>query len=421
MTKQEYKVVKLPEIVGKGYKKFFESKHRYLVVKGGRGSKKSKTTALKMIYNIMKYPDTNGLVVRKVERTLRDSCFSELKWAIYQFGVARYWKITTSPMELIYLPTNQKILFRGMDDPLKLTSITVEKGSLNFVWIEEAYEVRDEDPFNKLDMSIRGKLPGQAYAQFIITFNPWSDKHWLKKKFFDEEDEDTLALTTTYECNEFLSEQDYKRFQKMKLNNPRRYSVEGLGQWGIIDGLIYENWHEIEFNYKDLLKNNDYELKIGLDFGYTNDPTALICCLVNEKDKEIYIFDEWYQKNMTNEMIATMIKQMGYAKDKIYADSSEPKSIDEIKNKGIHRIYPTIKGAGSVLFGIQKIQQYRLIVHPRCVNTLLELSTYCWDTKDNKQINKPIDMNNHLLDALRYAIMTEDKQTGVDTKRKVIY
>lgn len=412
----------LPNIIGKGYKKFFESKHSYLVVKGGRGSKKSKTTALKVIYNILKYKKTNVLVVRKVKETLRDSCYADLVWAIETLKVKNYFMIKKSPMEIIYKPTGQKIIFRGLDDAMKLTSISSgSNGYLNLVWIEEAYEIQDEDAFNKLDMSIRGKMDECYYKQIILTFNPWSDKHWIKKRFFDTDDEDVLAITTTYKCNEFLSDGDIKKYEVMKKNNPRRYDVEGLGNWGIIDGLIYENYFEMDFDYKELMKVKDYELKIGLDFGYTNDPSALICVLINEKNKEIYIFDEMYKKNMSNEQIALMIKNKGYAKDVIYADSSEPKSIDEIKRLGVIRIKPTVKGKDSIIYGIQKIQQYKLIVHPSCVNTLMELSMYCWDKKNDKSINKPIDMNNHLLDALRYAIVTEDKTKGIDTKRKIIF
>ncbi|NYV28420.1 PBSX family phage terminase large subunit [Streptobacillus felis] len=184
----------LPSIIGKGYKKFWNCKKRYLVVKGSRGSKKSKTTALKLIYSLMKYPNTNALVVRKTKETLKDSCYAELQWAINRLQVENNWKITKSPMEMIYKPTGQKILFRGLDSPLKLTSITVEKGIINFVWIEEAYEIMKEDDFNKIDMSIRGILPDEAYYQFIITFNPWNSKHWLKKRFFDNEDEDVEAI-----------------------------------------------------------------------------------------------------------------------------------------------------------------------------------------------------------------------------------
>ncbi len=224
--------VYLPDIIGKGYGEFFRFKGRYLVVKGSRASKKSKTSAIKIIYNMMKYKGANTLVVRKTYRTLKDSCFMELKWAVKRLGVEYLWEEKLSPLEMTYKPTGQKIYFRGLDDPLKVTSITVEKGALCFGWLEEAYEVTKEEDFNILDESIRGKLPKGLFKQWIITFNPWNEHHWLKKRFFDIKDDDILPLTTTYKCNEWLDSSDIKLFEDMKKNNPRRYQVAGLGNGG---------------------------------------------------------------------------------------------------------------------------------------------------------------------------------------------
>lgn len=411
--------ISLKEIVGKGYKKIWDSKKRYVVVKGGRGSKKSKTTALWFIYHIMKEKEANALIIRKTFNTLKDSCRSDLIWAINKLKVAHLWKVPKSEHTLTYLPTGQKIIFRGMDDPLKLTSITVEKGYLCFVWIEEAYELMNENDFNKLDMSIRGKLPEHLWKQIRITFNPWNNKHWLKKRFFDVEDNDIDSFTTTYEINEFLGVDDYKIFEKMKKENPRRYDVEGRGNWGIAEGLIFENWVEMNFDYKELLKNKEYEARFGLDFGYSNDPTAFIAFLINENEKSIYIFDEHYQTKMLNNHIATMIIKKGYQKEKIIADCAEPKSIEEIRRLGVRRIIESTKGKDSILNGIQKIQQYKIFVNPRCINTITELSTYIWDNKNEKTLNKPVDMNNHLMDAFRYAIYKE-KDKGIKLGKKII-
>ncbi|MFV0519080.1 MAG: phage terminase large subunit, partial [Lachnospirales bacterium] len=150
----------LKEIVGGSYNRFWHFRGRYRVVKGSRASKKSKTTALWYIANIMKYREANLLVVRKTFRTLKDSCFTELKWAINRFGVGDFWKVTESPLQMEYIPTGQKIYFRGLDDPLKVTSITVDVGSLSWLWIEEAYEIGSEDDFSILDESIRGQVEG---------------------------------------------------------------------------------------------------------------------------------------------------------------------------------------------------------------------------------------------------------------------
>ena len=402
--------INLPQIIGKGYATYWNYKGRYKVVKGGRGSKKSTTTALWIIYNMMKYPLANTLIIRRVFNTHKDSTYTQLKWASNTLGVSHLWKFSKSPLEATYLPTGQKILFRGLDDPMSITSITVEHGHLCWCWFEEAFQIMNEDDFNKVDMSIRGELPPGYFKQIILSFNPWSEKHWLKKRFFDVVDDDILAITTNYTCNEFLGEDDKKLFEKMKLNNPRRYNIEGLGNWGIAEGLVYSNFEELEFNIDEIKKRPNIKSAFGLDFGYTNDPTAFIASLIDLDNNEIFIFDEHYQKAMSNKDIANMIKYKGYSKEKIVGDSSEPKSIDDIKRQGIYRIKGAKKGKDSILNGIQFIQDFKIYVHPKCENTIVELSNYVWDTKEGNVINKPIDDYNHLMDALRYSL--EDVRLG---------
>lgn len=400
----------LPQIIGKGYATYWNYKGRYRVVKGGRGSKKSTTTALWIIYKMMQYPLANTLVIRRIFNTHKDSTYTQLKWASNVLGVSHLWKFSKSPLEATYIPTGQKILFRGLDDPMSITSITVEHGHLCWCWFEEAFQVMNEDDFNKVDMSIRGELPKGYFKQITLSFNPWSEKHWLKKRFFDAEDEDVLAITTNYACNEFLGEDDKKLFEKMKINNPRRYNIEGLGNWGIAEGLVYSNFEELDFNVENIKKRPNVKSAFGLDFGYTNDPTAFIASLIDLDNMEIFIFDEHYQKAMSNKMIADMIKYKGYAKERIVGDSSEPKSIDDIKRQGIYRIKGARKGKDSILNGIQYIQDFKIYVHPKCENTIIELSNYVWDTKEGNVINKPIDDYNHLMDALRYSL--EDIRLG---------
>lgn len=416
------RIVSLPEVVGKGYGTFWNWKGRYRAVKGSRASKKSKTTALWFITNMMKYPDANTLVVRKTYRTLKDSCFTELKWAIHRLGVDAFWDVKESPLEMTYKPTGQKIYFRGLDDPLKVTSITVDQGCLCWMWIEEAYEISSEDDFNMLDESIRGAVPegSDLFKQITLTFNPWNEHHWLKKRFFDNPDDETLALTTNYMCNEWLDSADRKVFETMKKQNPRRYRVAGLGDWGIVDGLVYENWKEEAFeiiskaDFLDLdeaeQKAKNYVFKesvksaFGLDFGYTNDPAALFVGFIDTKDKKIYVYDEMYAAGLSNERIANNVQSMGYGKERIIADSAEPKSIDQLKGLGL-KVKGAEKGKDSVNHGIQFIQDYKIIIHPRCVNFLTEISNYTWDKdKLGNKLNRPIDDFNHLMDAMRYAL-----------------
>lgn len=400
----------LPQIIGKGYATYWNYKGRYRVIKGGRGSKKSTTTALWIIYKMMQYPLANTLVIRRIFNTHKDSTYTQLKWASNVLGVSHLWKFSKSPLEATYIPTGQKILFRGLDDPMSITSITVEHGHLCWCWFEEAFQIMNEDDFNKVDMSIRGELPKGYFKQITLSFNPWSEKHWLKKRFFDVKDEDVLAITTNYTCNEFLGEDDKKLFEKMKINNPRRYNIEGLGNWGIAEGLVYSNFEELDFNVENIKKRPNVKSAFGLDFGYTNDPTAFIASLIDLDNMEIFIFDEHYQKAMSNKDIANMIKYKGYLKERIIGDSSEPKSIDDIKRQGIYRLKGARKGKDSILNGIQYIQDFKIYVHPKCENTLIELSNYVWDTKEGNVINKPIDDYNHLMDALRYSL--EDIRLG---------
>lgn len=396
--------INIAKKIGRGYKTFWNFKGRYRVVKGSRGSKKSTTISMWIIYNMMKYPLANTLVIRRIFNTHKDSTYTQLKWACNNLGVSHLWKFSKSPLEATYLPTGQKILFRGLDDPMSITSITVEHGYLCWAWFEEAFQVMNEDDFNKIDMSIRGQLPEGYYKQITLSFNPWSEKHWLKKRFFDSADDEVLAITTTYKCNEYLGEDDIKVFEKMKNNNPRRYAIEGLGNWGIAEGLIYENFEELDFDIEDIKKRKNIKSAFGIDFGYTNDPTAFIASLVDLDNKEIFIFDEHYQKAMSNKMIADMIKYKGYAKEMIIADSAEPKSIDDIRRNGIYRIMSAKKGKDSILNGIQFIQDFKIYVHPKCENTIIELSNYVWSNKEGVIINKPVDDYNHLMDALRYSL-----------------
>ncbi len=400
----------LPDIIGGGYGKFWKDKSRYRVLKGGKGSKKSTTTALNYIYRLMKYPQSNLLVVRAVMNTHRDSTFAQLKWAQEKLGVSHLWHNTVSPMEMTYLPTGQKILFRGFDDVLKLASTTVSKGYLCWVWIEEAYEIESEADFEKLDFSVpRSKLPEPLFNQTTLTFNPWSETHWLKARFFDKESSLVSTYSTNYLCNEHLTPEYHTAMLELKERNYRRYAVTGLGEWGVAEGLVFENWEVLDFEVDKLGAEDETKWQFkhffGLDYGYTNDPTAFIAFAANPITKELYIYDEHYEHKMLNSDIAAMIKRKGFAKERIRADAAEPKSNDDLRRLGIGRIIASVKGRDSIINGISKLQEYKIYVLPRCENVISELSSYCWkkDKQTDKPLNEPEDNNNHLCDALRYA------------------
>lgn len=356
-----------------------------------------------MIYRLMEYPLANGLCVRRYSNTLRDSVFSDLKWAIHKLGLDAFFDCTVSPMQIVRKSTGQKILFRGLDDGLKITSISVDYGVLCFVWIEEAYEISNEDDFNKLDMSIRGEVPDGYFKQITLTFNPWSATSWLKSRFFDVIDDDIFTKTTTWKQNEWLDDADRNIFLKMQQNNPRRYRIEGDGEWGIAEGLIYEKVRFEDFDIDAVRAIPGIKAAFGLDFGFT-DPNAFVCLMIDNAAMKIYVFDEWYKTGVTNKIIAQAIKDKGYGGQKIICDSAEPKSIAELQEEGI-KAEPSRKGKDSVNHGIQLCQNYEIIVHERnCPEFKKEIQNYCWETdKDGKSTDKPDHEFSHGMDSMRYA------------------
>ena len=391
------KVVKLSEVVGKGYSKFWNFKGRYRIAKGSRGSKKSKTAALWFISNIMKYPDANALVIRKTFNTLRTSVFTDLKWAIHKLGVDDYWNYTNSPLEMTYKPTGQKIYFRGLDDPLKITSISVDVGVLCWCWIEEFYEITKEEDFNFIDESIRGVVKPPLFKQITMTMNPWSEKHFAKRRFFDVADDNILAITTTYKCNEWLDEADLLMFEEMKKNRPSRYRVAGLGEWGIAEGLIFDNWKVEDLTGKIPQFDNVYN---GLDFGYSADYTALIRAHLDKTNKKIYIFDEFYTlRSLTSQLVPVLKEKCG--RQYIMCDSASPERIDELVLNGILAVSAS---KTEINFGLNWLLDYQIIIHKDCVNLIREMSTYCWEEdKFGNQLPKPHGVDDHGIDALRYA------------------
>lgn len=390
-------VKRLSELVGKGYADFWHAKATYVVVKGSRASKKSKTAALWHIYNMMKYPEANTLCVRAVASTLKDSMYADLKWAIHRLGVDHLWKQTLNPLEITYLPSGNKILFRGMDDPYKITSIAVDKGVLCWCWIEEAYQILSEEDFNTLDESIRGNLPEGYFKRMTLTFNPWSSRSWLKKRFFDVVDSDVLAMTTTFKCNEWLSATDLKLFKDMEIRNPKRYKVAGEGDWGIESGQVFENYTVEDLT--DLIPTfaNRY---FGCDFG-VNDPNALCCIDIELGQKKLYIYDEYYKGNITLDTLSEEVgKRIG--KSFVTCDTAGKQNILELNDRGIWAL-PATKGPDSIRHGIMWLQGFDIIIHKDCVNFINEISTYVWDTdKSGNLLDKPVDRDNHLMDALRY-------------------
>lgn len=421
MTTKKAPVVSPAKTIGKGYNRFWHNKQFYRVVKGSRGSKKSKNTALNYIYRIMKYEWANLLVVRRYSNTNKQSTYTDLKWAANRLKVAHLFKFNESMPEITYLPTGQKVLFRGLDDPLKITSISVDVGMLSWVWIEEAYQIESEDDFRTLVESIRGSHDDpEFFKQITLTFNPWSERHWLKKAFFDEEtrEGDTFAATTTFRVNEWLDEVDRKRYEDLYRTNPRRARIVCDGEWGVAEGLVFENFQVKDFDPIEKIKEIK-EVTHGQDYGYTNDPTTLVSSVVDLNNKEIWIYDEHYEHAMGTDDIYKMLAEKELLKASITGDNAEARLINELKAKGVRRLHRSIKGGGSVNQGIAFLQGFKIYIHPSCEHTIEEFNTYTFTKdKEGKWTNVPIDENNHIIDALRYSMERYHLGKGKDKKQK---
>lgn len=416
------KSVSVKSLVGASYEEFWDCRKRYRIVKGGRGSKKSTTTAIWIIYNMMYYfhrygVKPNTLVLRWDYCSHSNSTFAQLRWAIDRLGVSQLWKVWTKPLCLIYSPSGQKIFFRGLKNPESITSMTVETGHLCWCWWEEASQFRNEQDFNKVDLSIRGELPAPLFKQHTITFNPWSDKLWIKKRFFDNERDDCLAITRNYDCNEYLDADDIALFERMRIEQPKRYAIEGRGDWGISEGLVFTRWSFKQFDpdaMVRMVKQNKlppqprYIKRFGMDFGFSHDPTAFVALLIDEDKREIYICAEVYKTGMVIDDIYNKLKALGCENEKIVCDSALPQMIEELRRKGLHGVRGAKKGPNSIKDGIARLQDYEIFIHPSCKNAEAEFSNYTWKTDrlTGRQLEQPIDEFNHLIDAMRYA--TED-------------
>ena len=386
---------------------------RYEIYYGGAGSGKSYFVAQKLVIKSLS-DRRKVLVLRKVGRTVKNSVFQLILDTLNLFQIKDKCKINKTDFS-IELPNGSIFLCSGLDDPEKIKSIA----GLTDAWLEEATEFTQDD-FNQIDLRIRDPLAKDQ--QLILSFNPVSKASWCYLQFFAENPEldefrsKVEIVKSNYTNNPHLPQAYVASLLLLKATNPVYYGIYALGDFGSLDKLVYSNWQKFEFNKEDIKG----DLIIGLDFGYTNDPTALVAAIVNAEENRIYVFKEWGGTGLLNDDIAKNIIDFGFAKSIIKADSAEQKSIDEIKRAGVLRISPCTKGQGSILQGIQKLQQYELIIHPDCKEILNELQNYAWekDKQTNEYINKPIDKYNHYLDALRYALQCLDERVPLRSMDK---
>lgn len=380
---------------------------RYEIYYGGAGSGKSKFVSQKLVYKAMQSL-RKILVLRKVNRTTKNSTFQILQDTLSEWKLLPYCKINKTDFSIM-LPNGSQFICIGLDDQEKLKSIV----GLTDAWLEEATEFTQND-FNQVDLRIRERVDA---SQIILSFNPVSKANWCFLQFFKEDP--TLdafragcnIVHTNYLDNKFLPDEYIKSLLLLETTNPVFYKIYALGEFGSLDKLVYNNWQSIEFDYTQIKGKRC----LGLDFGYTNDPTALTCSIVDDENKRLYVYQTWGGTGYLNDQIAKKLIELGYGRSTIIADSAEAKSIDEIKLAGVRRILPATKGPGSILQGIQRVQQYEIIVHPSCTELIEELQNYSW-TKDkatNEYINKPVDKFNHYLDALRYSLQCIDDRPKI--------
>lgn len=391
-----------PQIFNDSYLPYlFDYSHRYECYYGGAGSGKSHFIGQKLVLKALKNK-RKMLIIRKVGNTSKDSTFQMIKDTLQFYKIYDQCKVNKTDLT-IELMNGSIFIFKGLDDPEKIKSIA----GITDIWVEECTECTLDD-ISQLDLRLRAKVDN---LQMYFSFNPVSKDNWVYKYFHRDAPETTPAnmfvLKTTYKDNKFLPQSYIESLMDMKDSNPIYYKIYVEGDFATLDKLIYA--YEIkDFDWREV----DGVACFGLDFGYINDPSAFTAFKVDMDKREIHIFDEIYKKGLKNNEIAGEIIAKGFSKEIITADCQEQKSIDELKSDyGLKRIKRSVKGKGSVLQGIQYIQQFKIYVHPSCENHIMELSNYCW--KKNKQsgeyTNEPIDKYNHLMDAMRYGIQTVRK------------
>ena len=371
---------------------------RYEVYYGGAGSGKSFFVAQKLVYKALT-ETRRTLVLRKVNRTTKNSTFQLLLNTLSSWKILDRCKVNKTDYTIV-LPNGSTFLCMGLDDQEKLKSIT----DLTDAWLEEATEFSQDD-FNQVDLRIRARVKD---SQIILSFNPVSKANWCYLAFFAPNEElanfraKCTIVQTNYTSNPWLPPDYIDSLLLLKKTNPVFYKIYALGEFGSLDKLVYNNWQIMDFDEKKIKG----DLLVGLDFGYTNDPTAIVCSTLVPEENRIYIWKEMGGQGLLNNDIAQLIKDNGLAKSMIIADSAEQKSIEEIRRQGVYKIKASVKGPDSILSGIQKVQQYELIVHSSCLKVREELENYSWqkDKQTNEYVNKPIDKFNHYLDALRYSL-----------------
>jgi phage terminase large subunit len=381
----------LPAITNDVFYPLYGCRSRFLVLMGGTGSGKSYYVATRLAVRLMLEPGHRIVAFRKVHRTCKVSVFAQFKRAIHVLGVERLWKDNLSELSWTYLPNGNMFMCAGLDDHEKLKSIEGITGA----WLEEATEMSPND-LEQINLRVRNYSD-----QIILTFNPISITHWLKGRFFDESDPDATVLRTTYKDNRFLDPKYCAGLESIKDRDRSFWLVYACGEWGVFRGLIYDPWPMAEPPAEPA------ETFYGLDFGF-NDPMALV--RVDARDQQYYATELVHESGMTTADLIVRMNEMNVSKRAfMYADSAEPDRIEEIRRAG-YRCLPAKKGQGSVHAGISLVKSLTIYTRPGNVNLNRELSTYKWaEDKDGKLLDEPVDIDNHAMDAVRYALQSHIK------------
>ena len=385
------------DILNSVYRPHLENPRRYQLYFGGAGSGKSVFLATRCVLDALQ--GRNILIVRQVARTLRGSCWNEVGKAVSRLGLQGLFHISKTDAIITARNNGAQILFAGLDDVEKIKSLTPAQGALTDIWMEEATECAWRD-FKQLDKRLRGS--SRHVKRFTLSFNPVHKGHWIYREFFSGWQEDKRyfespglsILKTTYRDNRFLTADDRAALENER--DPYFYQVYTLGDWGALGDTIFTNWR-----VENISPDAPGETRMGLDFGFAQDPCGFVRLRYDRKRRKIYVLEELYQKGLTNLSLAERLRPYP---GPIACDSAEPKSISELRLLGV-RAYPVRKGPDSVLHGVQWLRQQEIIVSPACPRLREELTLYQWrqDAQGNA-LPQPQDKNNHLIDAMRYAL-----------------
>lgn len=389
--------------------------HTFYWFAGGRGSTKSSFVGVDIPLLLMQHPQCHAVVLRKVRNTIKNSVYPQIQWSIERLGVIDRYKFITSPHEITYMPTGQKILFFGLDDPAKVKSIKLPFGYVGIVWFEELDQFSGmEEIRNVLQSLLRG---GSTYWVFCTYNPPKSRNNWVNEEILTD-DADRFVHHSTYlqVPRDWLGEQFILEAEKLKAKSEILYRHEYLGEVTGTGGAVFENVEDMAMG-DELVRNFD-RLYYGLDFGFAVDPLAFVAMYYDAKREDLYIFDEVYQQKLTNKQAIERIKPRIHG-HRMLADAAEPKSIAEMSLAGLN-ISGAKKGPDSIDYGMKWLQNrtHIYIDKRRCPNTYREFVSYEYErNKDGQFISAYPDANNHAIDAVRYAMTEVMTRNKVVTKR----